>query len=108
MTSARFHKLVRDGIPKIIRENGGSPVVRTLADREFKRALGKKLFEEIAEYLEARDRATRIEELADIGEVLRALAKIEGIKESEVASAMREKRKARGGFTKQLFLEKVD
>ena len=36
-----YNKLVRDNIPNIIRNNGGTPFVRILSDKEYKEELEK-------------------------------------------------------------------
>ena len=59
-----YNKLVRDGIPEIIKSNGGQPFCHELSDREFEEALNDKLFEELKEVCEATGRE-RIEETID-------------------------------------------
>lgn len=49
----------------------------------------------------------RLEELADMIEVIRALAKVEGKTLEEIVSLADQKRDKRGGFDKKIFLEKV-
>lgn len=71
-------KLVRDRIPEIIRERGGSPVVREAAAAEYRSLLHKKLLEEAHEVLAADD-GSAPEELADVLEVVAALAEDLGI-----------------------------
>ena len=46
-----YNKLVRDNIPDIIRQQGETPVIRTLEDGEFLRCLEGKLWEEVEEFL---------------------------------------------------------
>src|SRR5580704_7840733 len=68
-----YHKLVRDGIPRIIEAGGGQPVTRVLDQAGYTVALRVKLMEEAEEAHAAPDRLLR-SELADVLEVLRALA----------------------------------
>ena len=63
-------KLVRDKIPQIIRSSGLVPHVRVAEDEEYRRLLREKLREEVDEFLESEDP----HELADVLEVLHALA----------------------------------
>lgn len=49
----------------------------------------------------------RLEELVDMIEVIRALAKVEGKTLEEIVSLADQKRDKRGGFDKRVFLEKV-
>jgi len=64
-------KLVRDKIPQIIRSTGQEPVIRTADAKEYGVRLRDKLREEVAEFL---DSDSAPEELADVLEVVYALA----------------------------------
>lgn len=103
-----YNKLVRDEIPKIIKENGSVPVVRKLKAKEYKKELCKKVVEEAKEICEAESKGELIEELADMQEVLSALYSVYKIECSEVTKTARKKRKERGAFDKKIFLEKVN
>ena len=72
-----YNKLVRDKIPEIIVGNGGEPFTRILDEDEYKVELETKLMEEYNEVLLATSEE-RVEELADMLEVITALAKLEG------------------------------
>jgi len=48
-----YDKLVRDGIPAIIEDDGETPVVHTASGDEFEQRLEEKLDEEVAEYRES-------------------------------------------------------
>ncbi len=102
-----YNKLVRDKIPEIIENDGETPVVRVLNDNEYKKELEKKLKEEYEEVLLAKDKKERLEELADMLEVIRTLALLEDEDIQSVINIMDKKREKRGGFTKKLFLEKT-
>ena len=99
-----YNKLVRDKIVEIIKNNGETPAYRTLSSKEYLEELHKKLFEEANEFIEQDDK----EELADVLEVLYAIAKVKKIDLDEVEKIRLEKRQKRGGFDKKLFLETVD
>ena len=101
-----YNKLVRDNIPDIIISNGETPVTRTLNDAEYKKALEEKLHEEYEEVISS-EGTERLEELADMIEVIRALAKDEGKTLEEIVALADQKRDKRGGFDKKIFLEKV-
>ena len=103
----KYNKLVRDEIPNIIIKNNGKPYIRTLEDKEYKRELEKKLLEEYNEVLEAKDSNSRIEELADMIEIISSLAKLENSTFDEVIKVAKIKKEKRGGFDKKIFLEKV-
>ena len=102
-----YNKLVRDKIPEIIENDGETPIVRVLNDNEYKKELEKKLKEEYEEVLLAKDKKERLEELADMLEVIRTLALLEDEDIQSVINIMDKKREKRGGFTKKLFLEKT-
>ena len=101
-----YNKLVRDNIPEIIKNNGEIPVTRILTDTEYKLELEKKLYEEYNEVLEVSGK-DRIEELADMLEIISALSKLENSTLDEVIEISKEKVKKRGAFDKKIYLEKV-
>ena len=102
-----YNKLVRDKIPEIIENDGEKPIVRVLNDNEYKKELEKKLKEEYEEFLIAEKKSERLEELADMLEVIRTLALLEDEDIQFIIDIMDKKREKRGGFTKKLFLEKT-
>lgn len=97
-------KLVRDKIPEIIREHGGNPVVTVLGEAEYREALLAKLFEEAAELRDA-PAAGVAEEIADVLEVLRALAHADGHEWQDIEKIADAKRAERGGFFDRIHLE---
>ncbi len=99
-----YNKLVRDRIPTIIEEDGKQCTVRVLSEQEFHHELRCKLREELDEYLSS----CAIAELADMLEVMYALAGMEGVSAHELEELRLAKLAARGGFEKQLFLQTVD
>ncbi len=101
-----YNKLVRDNIPNIIRNNNEEPITRILSDDEYKNELEKKLYEEYQEVIEANGE-DRIEELADMLEVMKALAKLENKTLEDIINTSEQKNKKRGAFNEKIFLEKV-
>lgn len=79
-------KLVRDKIPEIIRQNDGvEPKIRIVSDNaEFQNVLDVKLDEEIGEFRNAPDKESRAEEIADVMEVLIALAARDGYSSEQI------------------------
>lgn len=98
-----YKKLVRDRIPDIILKEGSLPTTRTLDDKEYIKALNKKLTEEVKEYLEAEN----IEEMVDILEVIRAILDYRNVTYEEIEEKRIKKAKKRGAFKERVFLEKV-
>lgn len=95
-----YNKLVRDHIPQIIEETGGKAEIRILTDEEYRIFLEKKLDEEVGEY----HREQNAEELADILEVVYALAASIGCTKEELNDVYRKKHEARDGFEKRFLL----
>ena len=95
-----YNKLVRDKIPQIIEAVGGKAEVRILSDEEYLASLEAKLDEEVGEY--HRDKSP--EELADILEVVYALAAARNVSKVELEEIYQKKHDARGGFEKKIFL----
>lgn len=99
-----YDKLVRDRIPQIIEEDGKDFSVRKLEDDEYRLALIDKLQEEVDEFMEE----PQVEELADVLEVLHALADTFDVPFDELDDLRERKREERGAFNDQLLLEWVD
>ncbi len=99
-----FRKLVRDDIPDRITEGGETVTLAEIAKSEVRAALVSKLFEESHELLGADTPQDVTAELADMLEVVRALADATGVEWSDVESATASKRSARGGFAKNVVL----
>ena len=102
-----YNKLVRDNIPEIIKNNGEVPIIRKLSDIEYKKELENKLLEEYNEVMDSNNKEDRIEELADMIEVISALANIENSSLEEVISVSKKKTLKRGSFNNKIFLEKT-
>ena len=103
MSVIRYHKLVRDRIPEIIEAAGKKCVCSILPDEDYLALLDEKLNEELAEYQQSKS----MEELADLIEVIRAVAAARGSSMEEVEAIRREKAAKRGGFEKKILLSEV-
>lgn len=99
-----YNKLVRDKIPRIISDDGRIAVTRVLSNDEFLTELDRKLNEECAEYQADKS----LEELADMLEVIYAIAEARGFTIAELECVRAEKAKKRGVFKNKIFLERVD
>ena len=95
-----FNKLVRDKIPQKIQNNGEVAKTEILNDERFLQELHKKLFEEAGEFVEE----DSVEELADLMEVIYAIARLRGIDWKEMEKVRQEKAQKRGAFEKRIFL----
>ena len=98
-----YNKLVRDLIPEIIQKSGNRCVISTLDEQNYANELEKKLLEEANEYIADKT----AEELADILEVVYALAHLKGISKEQLEEIRAQKSQKRGGFSKRLFLQSV-
>jgi predicted house-cleaning noncanonical NTP pyrophosphatase (MazG superfamily) len=90
-----YNKLVRDKIPQIIESKGKTFSATVLNDEDYIKYLKEKAYEEL-------------EELADLLEVIRALAKHHGSSTEEVEAVRKEKAEKRGGFEEKVFLIGVE
>ena len=99
-----INKLVRDNIPAICREKGQDPNTRILDKQEYGFELRRKLREEVEEYLLSGEP----EELADIIEVIEALAEDQGSSWDEVIRLKQKKQVKNGAFRQKIFLISVD
>ena len=97
----KYDKLVRDKIPAIVKKSGGKAVYHIAKSSEYSRKLKKKLTEELSEFLKSEN----IEELADITEVVEALAVLKKSTLKKILALKQQKRRERGGFSKRIILE---
>lgn len=98
-----YNKLIRDKIPEIIKNDGNMCETNVLNNKEYLKELNKKLYEELKEYNESGE----IEELADLTELIYAIAEFKGCSIEEFNNMRINKREKRGRFKKRLFLTRV-
>ncbi|APH05010.1 nucleoside triphosphate pyrophosphohydrolase [Bacillus weihaiensis] len=103
-----YNKLVRDKIPEIIDQTGKNYEVRILDKVDYIKELKKKAYEELNEIVEAKDRESSLEELADLLEVIHAIAVYHGSTLEEINSIRQEKEEQRGSFSEKVFLIAVE
>lgn len=103
MPTIAHNKLVRDRIPEIIEAAGKHCRTEILAPEAYLIMLDRKLNEELAEYQESKS----MEELADLLELICAVARARGSSMEEVEKIRREKAEKRGGFEKRILLRDV-
>lgn len=96
----RPEKLVRDRIPAIIEADGRAPEVRAAGEAEYAALLIAKLYEEAGEYTADRSPG----ELADLLEVVHALARTHGLDPAGLEELRAAKAAERGGFADRLVL----
>lgn len=103
-----YNKLVRDRIPEIIEKTGKKFTTTILSDQEYIKELKKKSFEELEEYLSTTNKEDALEELADVLEIIHALAECHGSSIKEVEAIRERKAEKRGGFQEKIFLVEVE
>jgi predicted house-cleaning noncanonical NTP pyrophosphatase (MazG superfamily) len=99
----RVEKLIRDGLPAMMRAQGLTVEDRRLGDEEYRAALLAKLCEEAAEAAGAASGEALLEELADVAEVTHALLALIGRTPAELEQFRLAKRAARGGFDERVY-----
>lgn len=97
-------KLVRDRIPQVIEASGGVPNWFVIERELLRQALAGKLTEEVGEYLGAASEESRLEELADILEVIRGLLAEMNLSMEDLLAVADKKRAERGGFEQGVWL----
>jgi len=98
--SMKHNKLVRDKIPGLIISRGDKPITQILGADAYRQELRRKLHEEDGEFFAS----GKLEELADILEVVYALAVAEGVSQFQLEEIRKRKRRERGGFDQRIFL----
>ena len=99
-----YKKLVRDRIPEIIEIDGKKPITHILDEATYLSELDRKLNEECTEYQESKS----LEELADMLEVMYAIAEARGYSVAELEAVRKEKAAERGGFRDRIYLDGVE
>ena len=103
MSRIKYNKLVRDRIPEIIESTGKHCIHNTLSDDEYLKMLDEKLSEELQEYQESKS----MEELADLLEVMMAVAIARGSSIEEIDRIRIAKAEKRGAFMQKILLTEV-
>ncbi|MGI5958114.1 MAG: phosphoribosyl-ATP pyrophosphohydrolase [Massiliimalia sp.] len=99
----KYHKLVRDRIPEIIKASGDCCVTEILSQEEYVKQLDQKLQEELTEYYQE----PCLEELADLLEVIHAVAVARGYTVEQLEEKRAKKAQERGGFENRILLKEV-
>lgn len=103
-----YNKLVRDFIPEVIERDGKNYSTKILNDAEYIEELKKKSLEELNEYFAAENKEDSVEELADLLEIVHALAEYHGSSIEEVERVRQQKFEQRGGFKEKVYLIEVE
>lgn len=101
----KYDKLVRDKIPDIMRAKKVEPTTHVATDEEYIVYLRAKLAEELAEYLDSD--TDPAEELADVMEVVYALAEVAGTIPEELDAIRARKAAEKGAFKDRIILDEA-
>lgn len=108
MPRFKVAQLVRDLRPALFEASGGVVGYHTMADGDFRQALMAKLLEESHEAIEACGTPDVAKELADVLEVLQALAKLDGLDWQTVEEVRASRAQKIGRFENKVFVEWVE
>ena len=102
-----FNKLIRSKLPARMIEEGVVVNAQKLEVQEYIIQLKQKIIEEAKEVSEAESREELITELADVLEVIYALAEATAISEAEIEQARIEKREINGHFKPEHYIHYI-
>ncbi len=106
----RLDKLVRDKAVANMEDDNADVTYRALGKGEFCERLGLKLQEEsleLAQAIKANNSADIKDELADVMEIIIALAAANNISSDELEQTRKDRAQKRGSFDKALYVEQV-
>src|SRR3989344_7180353 len=98
---SKYNKLVRDKIPKIIRQKGGKAIIHIANRKQYWEKLKEKLREEVEEF----NIRPSMEDLADILEVVEAIIEFKRFSKAKLKKVKKDKKREKGGFKKRIILE---
>ncbi|MCE2991621.1 MAG: nucleoside triphosphate pyrophosphohydrolase [Candidatus Jidaibacter sp.] len=99
----KVDKLIRDNLPHIMRASGIQVFERVMEKDEYLKRLKDKLLEEAKEVIASGSAKEMREELADLLEVMLALAKVYGMEFTDIQQAAEQKRADKGGFDNRIY-----
>ncbi|MBI2514607.1 nucleoside triphosphate pyrophosphohydrolase [Candidatus Wolfebacteria bacterium] len=104
MKKIYYNKLIRDKVAINMKKRGVAFASRKLNQKEFEKALIRKVGEEADGLLQARSQKEFIDELADILNVFAEVRKLKKIKTGEMKKALAKNMEIKGGFKKRIYL----
>jgi predicted house-cleaning noncanonical NTP pyrophosphatase (MazG superfamily) len=99
-----YRKLIRDKVPDILEAEGVKATYHKADHDEFEIELLEKLREEVIEFKNAKS----IDELVDLLETLDTVIAFYEWKQEDIITLKNEKRAEKGGYSKQLILDKTE
>lgn len=107
MSKIVINKLIRDRVVDEILKSGKKCETHVLKELDYKIELKNKLKEECDEVINANDKESIKEELADVVEVIAAMAIDLDVNLGEIIKIAGKKRARLGGFDSRIFLENI-
>jgi len=104
----KVNKLIRDKLPSHMLSKRINPKTYILNDEQLKKYLNEKLIEEAKEVISASEATALTEELADLLEVMKTIAKIHEIKWDSIQNMALNKLDHYGGFNEGVFCDAVE
>ena len=108
MKRYHFDKLIRSKIPPRMKNEGVFVYSNSLSGPDYQDALKKKIIEEAQEVHDANSKEDLITELADVMEVIHAIAQVNQISLKEIEAAQAKKRKINGYFLPKNYINYIE
>jgi len=108
MRKYQFDKLIRSKIPARMEDEGVSVNRNSLSKSEYLSELKKKILEEAQEVHDAESKEDLITELADVMEVIHAIADANAISLTDIENAQLEKREINGHFLPENYINYIE
>ncbi|MCL5875108.1 MAG: nucleoside triphosphate pyrophosphohydrolase [Candidatus Dependentiae bacterium] len=102
------NKLVRDKTVERMAHDGVASSYTILEGNAYSQALSKKLIEEALEVEAAESEHERIQEIADVMQVIVDLCKMHNITYDQIEAARKATYEKRGGFEKGVYVEVIE
>ena len=96
-----YNKLIRDKIPEIIKSKGETATIKVMDEEEYLESIINKIDEEVKELKDAKNEDDKLEEAADLLEVLLAYLKMYNYNLDDLLNIRNGKLLKRGGFEKE-------
>jgi predicted house-cleaning noncanonical NTP pyrophosphatase (MazG superfamily) len=108
MKKYKFEKLIRNNLPTRMEAEGITVNSRTLEHADYLLELKKKILEEAKEVSEANSKEELTTELADVMEVIEAIAAANQISLEEITNSKVKKREINGYFLPENYINYIE
>jgi len=108
MPKFKLNKLIRDGFVQEYEESNQVAVYRKISQEQHKKFLIEKIVEEAKELHSSYSSADIAKELGDMQQIINDLAKISGVKKTQIEVARKTRFNKLSGFTKGVYIETLE